>query len=304
MVKLSIIIPYFETYELTKRLLEELIRQTTDEVEVLVYDDGCNEIKLNMFDGFNRILVKHQKNVGVAKTRNRGIKEAKGKYIAFIDCDDMITTDYIDILLEAIDKYNTDIINFNWLELTKNKVWIRPDNPAPWKAIYKKETMLKFREDRHYGEEDVDFQEEINNRIASNTYSIAYLDRVLYIYNDDREGSLFWKKTHKGGIKMIKCEAIIDFDLKDFGELKNIIRKRKEKEDKKYDGKLYDGDIFECSKEMADYLGGNNKINRSVIEVIEIIPEKIKEDTKVAREDEEVEKSFEKKSNKKKKNKK
>lgn len=201
-IKLSIIVPYFETIDLTRKLLEELKLQikNNDEVEVIVIDDGCYEDSLEYYDKYKSddfaILIQ-QDNMGVAKARNKGIDIAKGKYIAFIDCDDMVTPNYIETLLNAIDTYDTDIINFNWLEYTQNKVWLRPSNPAPWKAIYKKETMLKFREDREYGSEDVDFQEEIDKKIRNNEYTITYLDRVLYIYNDNREGSLYWKKTHK-----------------------------------------------------------------------------------------------------------
>lgn len=74
---------------------------------------------------------------------------------------------------------------------------------------------------------------------------------------------------------MIKCEAIIDFDLKDFDELKNITRKRKEQY-----GKLFEGDTFECNKKMADYLLGANAINKAVVKVIEVIPEKVEEPKK------------------------
>lgn len=68
---------------------------------------------------------------------------------------------------------------------------------------------------------------------------------------------------------MIKVEVIQDFTLQEFDKLKNIIRKEKEQE-----GKLFIGDIFECDEKMADYLTGNNSINKSVVKVIEVIPEK------------------------------
>ena len=197
MVKLSIIIPYFETYELTDKLLMELIVQDKEKIEVIVIDDGCNEKRLDEFTGFNHIQIIHQENRGVAKSRNRGIKEAKGKYIAFIDCDDMITMDYVDTLLNAIDKYDTDVINFNWYDMTEHCEYRKPHNPAPWKAIYKKETIPLFSEDYEYGSEDVIFQKEIN----SGKHTITYLDKLLYFYNSNREGSLFWKKTHEGGTK-------------------------------------------------------------------------------------------------------
>lgn len=201
-MKLSIIIPYFETYDLTMKLLMHLLVQLPRyEVEIILIDDGNNEIGFDMYLGkisdknFNYtdvVKVIHQKNMGVAKTRNKGIKLAKGKYIAFIDCDDMITTDYIDILLNAIKKYDTDIINFNWVDLSENILVRKPKNYAPWKAIYKKETMPTFREDMKYGSEDVIFQDDLEK----GDYSITYLDRVLYLYNSNREGSLLWKKKH------------------------------------------------------------------------------------------------------------
>lgn len=195
MVKLSIIIPYFETYELTDRLIRTLLTQITDEVEIILIDDGCNENRFDIFDGcFQRVKIIHQDNIGVAKTRNEGIELAKGKYIAFIDCDDMITMDYVDTLLNAIDTYDTDVINFNWYDMTEHEEHRTPKNPAPWKQIYRRDKIPKFREDMLYGREDVEWQKEIR----SGKYSITYLDKLLYFYNSNRVGSLFWKSKHEG----------------------------------------------------------------------------------------------------------
>lgn len=194
MVKLSIVIPYYETYELTKKLIDELLLQKTKEIEIILIDDYCK----NEFKKYKNInLIEHKKNIGVAKSRNEGIILAEGKYVGFIDCDDMVTPDYIDVLLKAIDKYDTDIINFNWVNINTNAIIRKPSNPAPWKAIYKKEKINRFREDMSYGTEDLDFQAEIKKGIATGEYSITYLDRLLYIYNSNREGSLTWKKERE-----------------------------------------------------------------------------------------------------------
>ena len=95
---------------------------------------------------------------------------------------------------------------------------------------------------------------------------------------------------------MIKCEVIKEFTLGKFEELKNIQRKRIETK-----GKLYVGDTFECTKEMADYLMGNNKDNEIVVKVIEVIPAKveIKEEPKI--EEKKEIKEVKSKPNKKKK---
>lgn len=198
MVKLSIIIPYFETIDLTRKLLDELNLQiiNNDEVEVIIIDDGCYEDGLKYYDKYKNdgfaILIQ-QDNIGVAKSRNKGIELAKGKYIAFIDSDDQITMDYVDTLLKAIDTYDTDVINFNWYDMTEHIEYRKPHNPAPWKQIYKKETIQRFREDLPYGREDVAWQEGIDSGI----YTITYLDKMIYMYNSNREGSLFWLSTHE-----------------------------------------------------------------------------------------------------------
>lgn len=70
---------------------------------------------------------------------------------------------------------------------------------------------------------------------------------------------------------MIKVEALEDFNLKAFDELKNIVRKTINNEK----NKLYQGDVFECDKEMADYLLGNNVLKRAVVKIIEVEPEVI-----------------------------
>lgn len=195
MVKLSLIIPYFETYELTERLLKSLFVQLTKEVEIILIDDGCDEKRLDklkyLYCADNMKIIHHKENQGTAKTRNEGIKLARGKYIGFIDCDDMVTADYIERLLKAIDETPTEVINFNWLGLSENQVVCRPKNPAMWKAIYRKDVCPLFREDLQWGEEDVDFQVEVGKM------ETTYLDRVLYLYESNREGSLFWRKTHR-----------------------------------------------------------------------------------------------------------
>ena len=71
---------------------------------------------------------------------------------------------------------------------------------------------------------------------------------------------------------MIKVEVLEDFTLKDFSELKNIERGTNKNEV----GKLFKYDKFECSKDMCEYLTGNNALNRAVVKVIEVKQEEPK----------------------------
>lgn len=188
MVKLSIIIPYYKTYEMTDKLLMQLIIQDKEEVEVIVIDDGCNEKRLDEFTGFNHIKIIHEENGGVSSARNKGLELAQGKYIAFVDSDDMVMPNYVDTLIDLIDNRDEDIIYFNWLDINTNSLIRHPNNPAVWKAIYKKEILPKFDESMK-AREDYFFLDELKKDQRTE----YYYDKVLYIYNSGRVGSLTWK---------------------------------------------------------------------------------------------------------------
>lgn len=75
---------------------------------------------------------------------------------------------------------------------------------------------------------------------------------------------------------MIILKVTEDFTLGDFHKLKNIVRYNSHKDD---EGRLYEGDEFECDREMADYLMGGNRFKKAYAEIKEIIPE-IKQEVK------------------------
>jgi glycosyltransferase involved in cell wall biosynthesis len=186
----SIVITYYQTYDLTLRLLKELSIQKTDNVEYILVDDGCTETRFDTFKDFT--IIHLAENGGVSRARNIGTDYANGKYIAYCDSDDLVMPDYISHLLNIIDKYSEDVIIYNWLDTTTNEVNRRPQNCAVWKAIYKKDIIPKFDETLRV-REDYFWQKDLEQRNPS----VYYYDRVLYIYNSGREGSLWWNETHK-----------------------------------------------------------------------------------------------------------
>lgn len=189
MVKLSIVIPYYNTLELTKNLLETLVEQKTDEVEIIVIDDGCKEKGLDIFK--DNVIIKHQKeNKGGAGATNVGLDLAKGKYVALIDSDDMVSDDYIETILKTIEERDEDLLYMDWQDMGNGEIVRRPNNYAPWKCVYKKEIMPRFIEGWIYSY-DVPFQEELNKKNLSK----YYMDKVLYYYNSTRYDNLTHKKA-------------------------------------------------------------------------------------------------------------
>lgn len=105
--------------------------------------------------------------------------------------------------------------------------------------------------------------QDINKHIMTNNY-IAINDESCDI---DSVRDIILLNYKLGGIKMVKCEVIKEFTLERFGELKNI-----ERRSISTPNKLYVGDKFECSENLADYLTGNNSKNETVVKVLEIEP--------------------------------
>ena len=188
MVELSIVIPYYKTYELTEKLMEVLIPQVTNEVEVFLVDDGCNETRLDKYA--EKIQVIHlEKNKGMSGALNVGIKKATGKYIGFIDSDDLITEDYFETLVNAIKEHDEDLIYLDWKDMHTGDIVHNPSNYAQWRSIYRKDIIPLFDENVRISA-DVPFQDKIE-KVERTRF---YIGKVLYIYNSNREGSLSWEK--------------------------------------------------------------------------------------------------------------
>ena len=122
----SVIITVYNSQDYIGECLQSIINQTYKNLEIICVED-CgidNSIKIieEYIQNDNRIkLIKHKKNRGCGGARNTGISNANGKYIYFIDGDDFIENNYIENLVNTIEKYNTDIVcNSKMLKYYKN----------------------------------------------------------------------------------------------------------------------------------------------------------------------------------------
>jgi glycosyltransferase involved in cell wall biosynthesis len=96
MHKLSIIIPAYNAEPYIEHLINRLKPQIRDDVEVLVVDDGS---KFPYLPPYPWVRVIRQENKGLAGARNTGIENTTGKYLAFIDADDLVSEDFVDVIL-------------------------------------------------------------------------------------------------------------------------------------------------------------------------------------------------------------
>lgn len=104
--KISIIIPVYNVEKYLRECLDSILNQTLKEFEVILVDDGSPDNSGIICDEYanrdSRFKVIHKKNAGVSAARNTGLKEAKGKWVTFIDSDDFVAKTFLENLYKPI----------------------------------------------------------------------------------------------------------------------------------------------------------------------------------------------------------
>ena len=117
MIKVSVIIPVYNTESYLKDCLDSAINQTLRDIEIICINDGSTDHSLDILKEYEskdcRIKVHLQENKGLAATRNVGIRLSRGEYIYFFDSDDLIELDALEVLYNKAHDNNLDVIYFN-----------------------------------------------------------------------------------------------------------------------------------------------------------------------------------------------
>lgn len=225
-IKLTFVVPVYNVEKYLERCVKSIICRTGVQYEIILVDDGSTDSSGSVCDalceqyvGIVRVI--HKENNGLASARNRGLEEAKGEYIVFVDSDDWLESGFIDRISPIINVFRPDIIKYGYQRIEKQEEYtVKPyledryyegmevnhiflsalangrlfDTEQVFimsacMAVYKKEVIdackLFFHSEREILNEDILFNLELLLRIRS-----AYiLHDVLYHY-DCREGSL------------------------------------------------------------------------------------------------------------------
>lgn len=107
--KISVILPVYNVEEYLEKSVNSVLNQTYKNMEIILVDDGSTDSSAELCDEFqkkdSRIKVIHKENGGLSDARNAGTKLASGKYITYIDSDDIVALEYIEYLYTLIKKY-------------------------------------------------------------------------------------------------------------------------------------------------------------------------------------------------------
>ncbi|MCR5253492.1 MAG: glycosyltransferase [Treponema sp.] len=143
---ISVIIPVYNVEKFLVKCIDSVISQSYTNLEILLIDDGSTDGSGKICDSYaqkdNRIKVIHKINGGLSSARNLGLDNASGEYIAFIDSDDFVKKNFIQILYERliIDKSDISVCNFERIDESGNSI-------SEFPLIKSEEKMIQNRKE-------------------------------------------------------------------------------------------------------------------------------------------------------------
>lgn len=115
-MRFSVIIPAYNARTYIHEALDSLMAQTFDDFEVICIDDGSTDDTLSLLETYAgdhaNVTVLHEENSGPLLARRRGMRSAEGEYVMFLDADDRMRSDALEIVSRAIDETDADVVSF------------------------------------------------------------------------------------------------------------------------------------------------------------------------------------------------
>jgi len=129
--KVSVIIPCFQSENYLQKAVDSVINQSLHALEIILVDDGSTDKTPVLLQQYkmqdNRVeVITHKKNLGLGAARNSGMQKATGKYIFFLDSDDYIHLNSLEVLVEQAEREQTDILQARHVAHKSGKKEILP----------------------------------------------------------------------------------------------------------------------------------------------------------------------------------
>ena len=191
MIKLSIIIPFYNREKYVGELLDRLNPQITSEVQVILVDDGST---VPFKTSYKWCKVVRKNNGGLASARNFGLDHATGEYISFVDADDLVSEKFVEIAISKIDNEAFDYMDLSWksfggtfFDYKLNSINDSLTNPSVCTRIFKRSFIGNQRfNEKKLAAEDEDF----TRHLDFNGKKKAVATEYMYFYRTDVPDSL------------------------------------------------------------------------------------------------------------------
>ncbi|MCI6420699.1 MAG: glycosyltransferase [Blautia sp.] len=219
MAEVSIIVPVYQVEKYIRQCVDSILAQTFTDFELILVDDGSKDKSGQICDEYarmdTRVKVIHKENGGAADTRNRGMDQAVGNYVMFVDSDDYLAPTMLECLYRNILNENADIAACNYLYffendrkkdfatnvqsevLTGTEIFYYRKNErnygfwtVVWNKLMKRETVgkVRFRSGKYYEDEFW------ANEIYQMDIKIVTIPECLYYYRQHENSTMRQKK--------------------------------------------------------------------------------------------------------------
>ena len=242
--KISIVVPIYNVENYMNRCLNSIKNQTYTNLEILLINDGsldnCQKICEKFEKEDNRFKLYNKENGGLSDARNYGLERISSKYVCFIDSDDYIEKNYIEILYNNLITYNADISvcgiandvggmkkesnqKQDLEELTseqalKKMIDLHYDfKVVAWNKLYKKDLFEDVRYPKGKIYEDV----ATTYKLVSKAKKVVYAQNPLYVYCFNPTSITKTEKYNEREIaRMNNADEMVDFVVKKYPDLK------------------------------------------------------------------------------------
>lgn len=150
---ITIAIPVYNTEKYIRRCLESVLSQTFQNLEILVINDCCTDSSIEIVKSIEKEnktpiqirIINQEENKGIAAARNRAILEAKGEFFYFLDSDDLIVPNCMEILHNAIQTYKSEFVIGSYCYYKENECNNKKDAIYEYGEIKSNEDFFRYK---------------------------------------------------------------------------------------------------------------------------------------------------------------
>lgn len=202
---ISVIVPVYNAQTYLKRCVDSILCQTYEQLELILVDDGSTDDSSVICDNYamiDRVKVFHTENAGVSSARNFGIGHATGEYLTFVDADDFISSQMLELLYNNLCEYGADVSIGNLYHTFTDQMIVeqREETISVWNnkqaiqkflqakdtsffpvaKLFRKSLLTDYRFDSRYKLAEDALM--LTQLYTAKTIKTVYSDRTVYAY--------------------------------------------------------------------------------------------------------------------------
>jgi len=237
---ISVIIPVYNGEKYISECIESVLNQSYRDFEIIVINDGSTDNTADICKKFEDIRYFYQENRGVSKAREKGLQMAKGEYITFIDSDDRVKPDFLEVMLAAMSdcdivccnsideiEYQSDIYHENEILTNQERIYrdyffFKRYTTCIWGKLFKKRILEKIEFPQMEYAEDTFVVHEYFEMCGK----IRLLEYAGYFYRDNENGKMHSFMGLREKLDMLKCSLSVCEKCMKYSEVSAMAKKR------------------------------------------------------------------------------